>query len=138
MTPLPTPPPRNPLLHFSHALVRHVIDDHGASPLLVLNKCDLVPPGVTGCVLPLSLTQINMILKGRPFPPLSAPPSLSLQIEAVLAWCSFLPSSSLSSPLSLPPSPPCRGGTGLVLLLRGPLPRPQSGGSQHTRHDDAL
>lgn len=32
------------MLHFSHALTRHVIDDHGATPILVMNKCDLVPP----------------------------------------------------------------------------------------------
>ena len=33
---------RNPLLHFSHALVRHVLDE-GSVPLLVLNKSDLIP-----------------------------------------------------------------------------------------------
>jgi hypothetical protein len=34
---------RNPLLHFSHALVRYVIDERGSVPLLVLNKSDLIP-----------------------------------------------------------------------------------------------
>ncbi|GAX80267.1 hypothetical protein CEUSTIGMA_g7705.t1 [Chlamydomonas eustigma] len=34
---------RNPLLHFSHALTLHIIEDQKAAPLLVLNKCDLIP-----------------------------------------------------------------------------------------------
>ncbi|KAG1655269.1 hypothetical protein FOA52_007297 [Chlamydomonas sp. UWO 241] len=34
---------RNPLLHFSHTLTQHVLADHGASAVLVLNKADLVP-----------------------------------------------------------------------------------------------
>ena len=31
------------MLHFSHALVRHVIDERGSVPILVLNKSDLIP-----------------------------------------------------------------------------------------------
>lgn len=61
---------RNPLLHFSHALYRHISSDHKLPLLLMLNKCDLVPaaaatawqhwlqqqlPGVT--VIPVSAGQ---------------------------------------------------------------------------------
>ncbi|WIA34120.1 hypothetical protein OEZ86_012488 [Tetradesmus obliquus] len=34
---------RNPLLHFSHALYRHITQHHGLPLVLLLNKCDLVP-----------------------------------------------------------------------------------------------
>jgi ribosome biogenesis GTPase A len=34
---------RNPLLHFSPALYRHITQDHQLPLILLLNKCDLVP-----------------------------------------------------------------------------------------------
>ncbi|WIA13963.1 hypothetical protein OEZ85_002531 [Tetradesmus obliquus] len=34
---------RNPLLHFSHTLYRHITQHHGLPLVLLLNKCDLVP-----------------------------------------------------------------------------------------------
>eukprot|EP00798_Chlamydomonas_sp_ICE-L_P028311 gene28311-31422_t len=34
----------NPLLHFSDALTRHIIEEHRHQAVLVMNKCDLVPP----------------------------------------------------------------------------------------------
>lgn len=34
---------RNPLLHFSHALYRHITQDHKLPLVLLLNKCDLLP-----------------------------------------------------------------------------------------------
>jgi ribosome biogenesis GTPase A len=34
---------RNPLLHFSHALYRHITQHHKLPLVLLLNKCDLVP-----------------------------------------------------------------------------------------------
>lgn len=37
-------PYRNPLLHFSYALYRHITQDHGLPLILLLNKCDLIPP----------------------------------------------------------------------------------------------
>lgn len=36
-------PSRNPLLHFSHALYRHITQDHQLPLVLLLNKCDLIP-----------------------------------------------------------------------------------------------
>jgi ribosome biogenesis GTPase A len=34
---------RNPLLHFSYALYRHITQDHKLPLVLLLNKCDLLP-----------------------------------------------------------------------------------------------
>lgn len=42
-TMLPVATCRNPLLHFSHALYRHITQDHKLPLILLLNKCDLLP-----------------------------------------------------------------------------------------------
>eukprot|EP00878_Enallax_costatus_P014376 GHUV01015036.1.p1 GENE.GHUV01015036.1~~GHUV01015036.1.p1 ORF type:complete len:378 (+),score=122.93 GHUV01015036.1:225-1358(+) len=39
---------RNPLLHFSHALYRHITRDHKLPLIILLNKCDLIPAANAG------------------------------------------------------------------------------------------
>jgi tRNA U34 5-carboxymethylaminomethyl modifying GTPase MnmE/TrmE len=69
---------RNPLLHFSPALYRHITHDHRLPLILLLNKCDLVPaaavaewqqwlqqqlPGVT--VIPVSAAKEQAVAAAR-------------------------------------------------------------------------
>ena len=37
---------RHPIFHFPPSLYHHVVKDHGKEFVIVLNKCDLIPPGL--------------------------------------------------------------------------------------------